>query len=410
MLILSRYRLLYFLYFSIVVMCYLLGMDVFPGYQKLFFLYGVDLAAIVFLVIYLVYFRKIYLNKKGVFVFGALLFYLFFLSASKIFNYEIISAIRQIASVGLFWISFFLVFFFSSTLFSRKMLLKPFYYLSIIIVLVSLFVLAGYRPVFYSSENDQSLISSLSMLGFSGVYSNQNRFSVALFISVVVSFIYYIGFEDCQRKYGNLIALVFLLVSVILILMTMSRAALMACFIFLFFIALKAVKNKRFLVLSVISSIAVFFLLVNFSELFFTLMDRLSSDGMSFRDIIWADALNVFRKNIYLGSGNYSYSVSDGATMTAHNVYIQLLASSGLFAFIAWLAFMLIGLLSSITNLLVLRFRDNKLDIIFSSAFIAVIAHQAFEVTILSFSNLSALFLVMLSMVINKEYSVLSTR
>lgn len=121
---------------------------------------------------------------------------------------------------------------------------------------------------------------------------------------------------------------------------------LISFFIFLFKYILNSIKNKKIgKVLFICTFVLVFsFTLINLlPEKIVNRIFNFSSYNLNSRDKLWKLAIYLSKKNIYFGNGFNYWTQVTGDQYGAHNLYLDLLVSSGMFG-----AFMMILLMSVI--------------------------------------------------------------
>jgi O-antigen ligase len=198
-----------------------------------------------------------------------------------------------------------------------------------------------------------------------------------------------------QKSKAGYFYIAMLIVALMCVLMTLSRAGILACLILLFLYFSKTAATKRGLVLFFFAGVFLFFVMNIFYEYTEALIYRVENDGTSSRMELWVDAINTFKGNYWLGAGDYRYYSPNGH-LTSHNIYIQLLASQGVVTFICWFGFILSFLLSALKNILKVNIGINPIVVISSMAFVSILVHQVFETMILGSGGPLVLFMFFL--------------
>lgn len=96
------------------------------------------------------------------------------------------------------------------------------------------------------------------------------------------------------------------------------------------------------------------------------------------RSEIWVDAFNVFTHNFLFGVGDYKYITKIGIG-SAHNVYLNKLASEGIFSFLFWFFSILIGIYFFFSKYIFSNSK-YKIDVFLVCSFMGILIHQFLKI------------------------------
>lgn len=385
----ETYKLIYFIYFIFIFLVMFSSISILS--IKLLF-WGKIAYIILLLVLFIYFVNKGFLSKNN------FIFWMVFslpLWLSFIFNInEGVNLFRTLNFVLFYPLCFFVFFCFLYT-YGLKKTLFPLMASFFIILILSLMQITGiYEFNFYSENSDYlEFYNEISMrdgvLAVTGIYLNQNILASVMMVSIYCFFIYYYLSKGWQSYL--IIFLVFL--SFFTLLLTMARASifslLIGFFVFLFFSNLRVYIKILFLLFGFF--VFIFFYNSDYYDLFLT---RVSDSGLSYRDVIWSDALAYFEKNLFfgLGLGNYTF-FENYRFYSTHNFYLFLLVSLGVFGSSSILLFFLIFIRRAI-----MVFFNAKENLLFICVILSSMIHQFFEVTLDSpFNPLSLFFILTIS-------------
>lgn len=367
-----------YLYFSMVYLAYLVYLNIIPPLVKSAAQISFYLIAILLFCI-TIYIKRGKVSKVLSIPLFLLFLYGFFISLSFVANFEIVRALSFSVARAIIYFAVFYISLNIARTHDISMLIKPFVISSIVIIFLSICVFLGYKPNFYSSSevlaNDQLDINySDGVLGFSGIFLNRNTFASSLVIAITSQCTAILTLKK-QTIYKKLLY-VSLFLATILLLLTASRAGILAVIIMFFLFLSKYYRSKTSIYL-VLTLLVVF----SFSYDYFKrniefLIDRFSSEGSSARVEIWADALNVFYSNPFLGAGEYFYYTVNGLKLTAHSVYMEVLVSHGLLGALPWFLWLFVGLVYVLRMYLHSKVR---VYVFLASVYIAMLVHQLVE-------------------------------
>lgn len=386
--IVSKNTTLYAIYFAIVATSFIYGTDILPGIAQLainrflyililaFFLLSADVAkglkkSDINIAILLACFSVSYLAKS--------IYYLNEIS----FGFFIANGLVYPAIFGLLIIA--------TRKFPIDKLISPFLAGSSILIFASLAVSLGlkltyYNPVEGVADAYAEARESAGIIAFSGVYLNQNSLAALTLVAAMIAWIAKIINHSNFLIKNNLIFYGYMSLLIVFLLLTLSRAPILAAAIFFFLFYLKFAKNKT-------SLLVVFFLAIAFISVDTFLQDyvnqlfwRIDNDADSGRIEIWRDAIAQFKENYLFGVGIYQFRLGQFA-MTAHNIYLQMLASHGALVFFFWISFIIYYLGAAIKIYIFSSSKLKSLQIISAACLVAILVHQLFETHIDSFSN-----------------------
>lgn len=366
----------YKIYFSLVICVFFSTIDILP-IGITYILFGINLALSVFLLIYLV---NINFLKNKNFVFWLLFVFPIFIS--QLYNVNNDPNFSRFLLIVVFYPCLLFVLSYIVLRYSIEKVLSPVLIsVGIISIFSAISSLGVYDFEFYGA--DQGLLDYYAevysrdrLLAINGVYLNQNSFASILLVGV---FSFFINFIISKKIFTKVIAGFFLLSIIVMLFLTLARAAIFSTLIgFVFFYLFSNVKihiKIITLILSLLSVSALIFL----SEYGFVFLEKLNSAGLSYRDVIWADAIQKIKDNLFfgMGLGNYQF-VSGGQVYSTHNLYLFLLVSLGVIGVLSIFVFILFFLKKIIVMLFFSK--KDKVVLIVSSSVIAILIHQLFEV------------------------------
>lgn len=399
----KKNRILYLMYCVMVLASFLQGVDVFPPIVK-FLSNKIFYISVIVCLLLSSNSKKITILRNVRLPAQLLIFFALFYIISNYYHREPGWLESSIGNGVFYLLTFLAVHAVSRVIFVEK-LLAPYLIIVSVLVALSLAMVAGLPLDYYNIDddvNDYYLASksSLSLAVLSGVYYNQNSFAVLAFMGACVFLMKYQLLQQSKEiiKYYHVAMLIIVLVCA---LMTVSRAGLLACTILILFYMIKSLKNKKILLILLLLNASLLVVFYFFYEHLNFLMLRIENDGSSNRVDIWIDAFNVFKDNYILGAGYYMYYTPSGY-VTTHNVYLQLLVSQGIFAFLFWTLFLSNFVFFAIKNVALTKIRNNPVAVIASICFLAILVHQFFETMIIgSWGPLVLFMFVLMNLIVN---------
>jgi len=285
-------------------------------------------------------------------------------------------------------------------------LLTPYVISSIIIITLSFLTLVGYQPQLYSSNIYIMDLHNLranrnSLIPFTGIFLNQNNLAVVLFVAMSSIFLK-IKTMPNKKKYKLISLRFFLFLSIVMLLMTLSRAAIAALLVFYFLYIFKSLKSKRFFYFNLTLLFLIPALYIYFYQFFQLIVLRFTSEGSSERTLIWVDAFQTFKTYPLTGVSTYEYINTTGYAVGTHNVYIHFLVNIGIIGTFFWALWILYGLLYAVKAYISSK-KSQSYQIIIASSIIAILIHQTVEATIYApFSLLTVYFFMLVCYILNR--------
>lgn len=406
MYIIKKNKALYAVYFIAVIISYIIGFNIVPleivwVLNKIFYFNT-------FLTCLLLISQSDFSINKGFFrVTCTLILFIFFTWISLTLNNSLSLKLIEGFIAGFSYVLTFILVYKVVCLFSLAEVLRPFLIMSILTILISIAILFGFEPHRYITYDNTSSLQISSLLGFTGPFVNQNSFVVYMFIA---SSAFLAGFlrlypDDLQSfLYSKKTSIALLGLSCFLSLTTLSRAGILSIIIVLTLLFIKGYKNKKIFILI---SLVTFFLILNilyFNEITAAIISRMTNEGTSLRYEIWMDALETLKTKPYFGVGSYYYQHYD-TLLSTHNLYLHYMVTTGIVPFIFWVLTFIEPLKLSLYNLLLLKFTEiNRIAILFSCIFIAILFHQFFEVIInVTYNTLTLIFFLTTSILLKHK-------
>ena len=167
-----------------------------------------------------------------------------------------------------------------------------------------------------------------SVVRASGFVGDPNEFGVLL-ISII-PFAFFSYFEEKNLNKKLICSLTFFTI-LIASLFTFSRSVLLALLLILVVMLFKKRKTKESMI--IIAVIAVIFLFT-YPELIKRFDYYSINNGIEIRQRLIHNSIEVFKNNPFLGSGLGTIQFFTYRNTVTHNLYIQLLAESGIMGFI----------------------------------------------------------------------------
>lgn len=368
----SQASFLYIIYFLFILFVFLSGTQIFPSPASLAFKY-LPYILCSFLAISLVAKGDGAFYKKNLVYFYLLFGFLLFSAISALYNFSLFSALTTFFGQALVLVLLIVLFFEGQLVWGGKRLLLPFIVSGILILSLAI-MMAFFLDLQYYTEG-KGVVQSyraqslFGLLFFSGPYRNPNQFGAFLMVFISSLILHYRTLS--VHKKSNILFLLSLSFSIFFLIFTASRASYLGTFIFLGLYIFSILKNGYIRYFTLL-----FFGISAFVVLFFLINGGLDF-SVSQRDIIWRDAFSRLGESPLVGVGAYQYS-DGGAEISAHNAFVQKLASWGWFVFVFWFSFYFLFLFKSGC----LIFSGNRMSLTVktvSAAYIGVFAHQFFE-------------------------------
>lgn len=402
--VIKRKKLIFSIYCILVLLAYILSVNIVSPFFQLISK-SLWILSLLTLSILVLIESKYKVNKCFIVPFLLLLLYSIMSSYSYLLHFNTSVLSMNLIASNLFYFLLFYTIVTMGEVFTAKEFFKPFLLGSLIVVSLSVLIYLGFEPTFYL-QDQEALDTYLTLkfgdviVGFSGVYLNQNTFGITLIITIATIFATIV--TDSYRKKSIRGIMFFVLITAFAFLMlTVSRASILAVVLLISLYFIKNYKKKSSFYMVCIIVLALVMLYFYFNEQVDYLVNRVESDGTSGRTEVWSDALRNFYENPWFGVGNYRHVLANGVELSAHNVYIQKLASQGVLSTIFWYSWLVYGFYLSLK--IYFQTKD-KMNVLLSSFFISILVHQVFESTISnSFSILTLFLMVVYALIVNAK-------
>lgn len=264
--------------------------------------------------------------------------YLFIEALSSIIHIQYISSYNDIFNINVLQFSVLLIFISNHLTFNNKLAIKLLEVYAYGIIMLSFLFILGIGIDVEFSEGTTRLI----LFG-----ENPNGIGIKAVIGLLIMLSFIIERRDV-KKLKKIIFIISFFLIITMISATASRGALFAFFIGSFIMILLLKKKMSIKIPIVILSGIVAVYLINFflsNELFYMRIMQTLEEGNTGRDKLWHAAYNIFIDNPTLGvgrSGFFSYMKSYyGDAMGAHNLFLEILATTGIVGFIFFMFFYL---------------------------------------------------------------------
>lgn len=381
----------YKMYFILVFCIFFSTVDIIPISLHYAFL-GLSLLLSGFFFLFLIL-KKFFSYKDVIYI----LFFILPVFFSQFFNINDSPNFARFVLIIFFYpIIFFTLKYIVSRFKVEEFLLPVLMSIGIICILSILSSLSIVDFEFYGSDESTldyyaDVYSRDRLLAINGIYLNQNSFASIMLIGFFAFLCFFVG---CKTKIQKTISSLMLLFISVLLFLTLARAAIFSVLIgSVFFYIFSNVKIYFKAAVLALFALLIWVLIFvsQYGEMF---VAKLDSAGLSYRDIIWADALEKFDQNLFfgVGLGNYQF-VSGGQVYSTHNLYLFFLVSLGIVGVTGFILVILCFLKKLIDR--VIFYRADKIMLIFSSCIVAILVHQFFEVELDNpFKPLSFFFLL----------------
>lgn len=276
----------------------------------------------------------------------ALLFLLSSFGLSALLSDQHLASLAGI-SVFLLQVSFYIII--RAVIRDRAENLSMVRYLLVASLFVSVLGIIQYYYVSHMAPTwiDKQLYKDIPNRAFSTLYNpNVLGSYLIMIISIAVS-----GFQCSTRKYGKLLNSLILVTACLCMLLTFSRGAwlgLAVSIAIIFFFS-----RERAYILSM-AAITVLLAIPELDKVLSRInLDFLSNDSSNiYRRYLWKLAVKTFTDNPLLGSGVGSFGfslpshtkVSGYLVSHAHNIYLQILAETGILGFTAFFGYIIIAM------------------------------------------------------------------
>jgi O-antigen ligase len=339
--------------------------------------------------------------KKNDFILFLVFTGYFFLSSFVFFhNFSTNEAIAKVIGNGFGFVVLFIMFLTATKVLSVKELIRPFYFSCLLITFCALIIYLGWEPTFYSAEQNEKIseiskASKFSLLFFSGPYANKNGFAQFLVVSLTVLSLNLL--VNLEAKYFEKLVCRFLIVTcLIFLLATVSRGGILAVAIIFGLYALKQLSLKKSILALAVTVPILLLIYFSIHDIIYFIFERFDSEGIGSRQRIWKDAIDTVLENPFSGVGTYTYN-NNGRHLSAHNSYLQMVASNGIFVFTFWFIIHLTAIYSAFK--VMIKHAKSKVDqfsLLSSSSVLAIITTQFFESQLIDpFGTTTVFFMIM---------------
>ncbi len=245
--VIKRKKLIFRLYYTLVCLTYILSVNIVPPFIQwmsnkllifsLFFLSGLVLSESKY-------------RLKSYFTLPLLLLLLYStLSWPAIFlNFNNSEALKIFFTSSFLYFLLFITLAYISRYFTVEELFKPFITSSLIILFLSVSVYLGFEPTFYFDDEEElerylTLKFGGILIGFSGVYLNQNTFGMILIVAIATMFSA-ITAGGYRKKATYIIIVCGLIIAIVFLILTFSRASILSTSIIFTLYLVKKYKSK----------------------------------------------------------------------------------------------------------------------------------------------------------------------
>ncbi|MDM1761698.1 O-antigen ligase family protein [Acinetobacter sp. 251-1] len=399
---LSLKKLSYLSFFLIVTLIFFSGFSILPTLISNIFLFS-SIILIVISVLYVLVKHEVDV-KELIFIF----IFILPVTISYVYNINSYPNLNRFILFSFFYPLLFIFFKYIVGNFSLNKVILPFLVCSVIVVVLSsissfgLYEFNIYDKNTETLETFKDLSGSGRLFAMTGIYLNQNTFAPILIVGFFTFLLFILNDLSVFKK--NVI-IVLAILNLIMFVLTLARGPIFALLVsmILFFILSKinfSIKIISFLFLFLFLFL---FYQSDYWDIFYT---RVDSAGLTYRDVIWADAIKNFFEKPYFGLGFGNYRFFDGqAAFSTHNLYLFFLVSLGIVGSLGIFIFIFILLVNSIYNIFMESKKQNLL--LFSCFILTCLIQQSFEVILDTPFNPLSLFFILSSVFIlrNKKFS-----
>lgn len=168
-----------------------------------------------------------------------------------------------------------------------------------------------------------------------GLSSNSSVIALKFFLFILILFRY--------KLFSNIKQSLFILLFLIGVVLTFNRTIISSLLVFFFLFLIRGMKREqriRIILLAVITLVSII-LLLNFDLVILQITrGREGIDILSGRALIWGEFISFIKQNYIFGNNSYKYYIDYfGNIAHAHNSYLQILATHGIFIFTLFIYF-----------------------------------------------------------------------
>lgn len=232
--------------------------------------------------------------------------------------------------------------------------------------------------------NKELTFSNFDIIGKGGFFENENALGISAAISLVITL--YLIFSTTSKKLKSLYIINFLIQTYLVL----TSSARTAYFVFIALIGILVLIQLKKPILRVL------FLAIPFLGTIYacTLDEGILNHLTTNRDAMWSSAALVIKDNLLLGVGNLDlvekvlaarnvYIPVGINTGGLHNIYIQVLATNGIFAFVSLIVFILISLFYTFKRINALKSKGDIQFYLIFSLIVSILIINLFESNLL---------------------------
>ena len=233
---------------------------------------------------------------------------------------------------------------------------------------------------------DQHLYNNIPNRAFSTLYNpNVLGSYLIMVISIAMS-----GFQSSDKKYGRVVNSVILVAAYLCMLLTFSRGAWLGLAISVLIIFVFS-KEKPYIL--AIMGITFMLAIPQISIIMNRINIGILADDSSntYRHYLWTLAIKIFKENPVFGTGisTFGFSLPSHSNAVgylvshAHNIYLNVLAETGLLGFIAFFGYIGIAMYVSFKLFRQSRCRQTRnLSLGVMASFVGLLVHGNFDATL----------------------------
>ena len=247
----------------------------------------------------------------------------------------------------------FLVYFFQLKFIYSPSLLKKI--LRSILIVGSLLSFTIFIDFFFFSRNNPS-----------GIFEDYQRSGEAMSILATISSTLFIFNLEKKDKKLNTFALIVSILALLIIGKRMFIILPLICLLITYFLKYRAHVNLKIIsliVLSIITVVLLYFMFPNISNTINAFIEKSGDSILTNREIFWNYAIDIFNDNKIFGIGFNSYPTYLQnlnsplvPAWAAHNIYLQLLADTGLIGFTLFMMLFISTLIYSLKYVIKYRY------------------------------------------------------
>lgn len=261
--------------------------------------------------------------------------YLLIEAISSIINIKYVLSFNDIFNFNILQLSILLIFISNHLIYNPDQIIKVLQMYSYGIIMLSILFIMGIGADVEFKEGANRLI----LFG-----ENPNSIGIKAVIGLLIMLS--LTLEENIGKITKVIYILSFFLIITMVSATASRGALFSFFIgSLIMILLLKKKIHIKIPIFILSGIVITYL-INFflsNEIFYMRIMKAIEEGQTGRDELWKSSFNIFFDNPFLGVGRSGFlptmKIYYGSAMAAHNLFLEILASTGIMGFIFFLIF-----------------------------------------------------------------------